>query len=528
MTLRGLKYILTCLLLAGTSIPGQRPAASLRASVAGGVFVVNDATDADTRDSALSLREAMNVAAGATGPFTPQERSQLGGCAFNAIGEITGGCGAGGDTITFSPPLTQIILSSNLPQIIKDGVTINGAVSAGTIIINANAAVNFGFRVNANQVTLTNLTIVNTSGTGNPIRLENNLWMGLQIYNSYIGVLPESTSCDGASGITSRPYVAVLLLGGSGMAGAGLGTAYIDNNVIGCAVNDGISNQEAPYVYVGRNVAGGSAGNWIGVSRRGSNIGNNGKGIAVCCGSTTTGFQAQGNHIAFNRLHGVEVQGPLDGALTDNDVFANGGAGIRLIDSRAIMLTNNLAHENGSSGIWLHQTSSTPGQTRDNKIVGGAYFRNGAAGISEHANADANTWSQISTYANLGLGIDKQDNGTPDLPQLTLNSITSVAQGAQVSGTVTSVILIGNIYRVELYRIDPDPSGKGEGRSYVGSADVAWNFAGNFGWTILDPSGPGCYTATLTESSLISGVSSEFSPNLGTRCAAAHLPFVLR
>ena len=98
----------------------------------------------------------------------------------------------------------------------------------------------------------------------------------------------------------------------------------------------------------------------------------------------------------------------------------------------------------------------------------------------------------------------------------------------QVSGTVTSDILIGNTYRVELYRIDPDPSGKGEGRSYVGSADVAWNFAGNFGWTILDPSGPGCYTATLTESSLISGVSSEFSPNLGTRCAAAHLPFVLR
>lgn len=117
MTLRGLKNTVTCLLLAGALLPGQRPAASLRASVAGGVFVVNDATDADTRDSVLSLREAMNVAAGATGPFTPQERSQLGGCAFNAIGEITGGCGAGGDTITFSPPLTQIILTSNLPQI---------------------------------------------------------------------------------------------------------------------------------------------------------------------------------------------------------------------------------------------------------------------------------------------------------------------------------------------------------------------------------------------------------------------------
>lgn len=111
---------------------------------------------------------------------------------------------------------------------------------------------------------------------------------------------------------------------------------------------------------------------------------------------------------------------------------------------------------------------------------------------------------------------------------MTLNSITSVAQGAQVSGTVTSVILIGDVPTALSSTGSTQPSGKGEGRSYVGSADVAWNFAGDFGWTILDPSGPGCYTATLTESSLISGVSSEFSPNLGTRCAAAHLPFVLR
>lgn len=350
----------------------------------------------------------MNVAAGATGPFTPQERSQLGGCAFNAIGEITGGCGAGGDTITFSPPLTQIILSSNLPQIIKDGVTINGAVSAGTIIINANAAVNFGFRVNANQVTLTNLTIVNTSGTGHPHS-------------------PGKQPLDGAANLqqlhrrAARIHVvrwrlryhitAVRRRPAAGRIGDGWRgpwTAYIDNNVIGCAVNDGISNQEAPY-----RLRGPERGRWIG---RKLDRGQSSR--------LKHRQQRQGDRGVLRQYHNrfpgsrqshclqsaarVEVQGPLDGALTDNDVFANGGAGIRLIDSRAIMLTNNLAHANGSSGIWLHQTSSTPGQTRDNKIVGGAYFRNGAAGISEHANADANTWSQISTYANLGLGIDSR------------------------------------------------------------------------------------------------------------------------
>lgn len=57
------------------------------------------------------------------------------GCTFNAGGMITGGCGAGGDTILFAPSLTEIVLNDNLPQIAKDGVTINGAVSTGTSLL---------------------------------------------------------------------------------------------------------------------------------------------------------------------------------------------------------------------------------------------------------------------------------------------------------------------------------------------------------------------------------------------------------
>jgi len=295
---RRLSNVWFCLLLVAAFFPIREAAASIRPLVAGGSLIVNDFTDADAWDGFLGLREAMDVANGVTDPFSPQERSQMTGCTFNASGVITGGCGAGGDTILFSPSLTQIVLTSNLPQILKDGVTINGAVSAGNIFINANAVVNYGFRVNANQVTLTNLTVINTNGFGSAIRLESNLWMGLQIYNNYLGVLPRSTSCSSAAGITSQPYNTIVLLGGVGMADPGFGTAYIDNNVIGCAKNDGIANQDAPYVYIGQNLAGGSARNWIGVSRGGANIGNNGYGISVCCTSITAGGQLLGNHIA--------------------------------------------------------------------------------------------------------------------------------------------------------------------------------------------------------------------------------------
>ena len=408
-------------------------------------------------------------------------------------------------------------------------MTINGAVSAGNIIINANAVVEFGFQVDADQVTLTNLTVINTTGFGNAIRLVNTLRMGLQIYNNYLGVLPGSKSCSPADGITARPYFTILILGGSGTAEVGMGTAYIDNNVIGCSKNDGISIEEAPSVYIGSNPAGESAGNWIGVSRSGANIGNNGKGISLCCSNITTQTQIIGNHIGYNGLDGILGYGVISTTMYGNDIFNNNRAGIHLLYSSYATLTNNTSHGNSSSGIWLdHSDPTAPLQTHDNRILGGAYYQNGGSGISESAYADANTWSQISTYGNMGLGIDKKDNGTPDLPPLTLDSITPAAQGVLVNGTLTGTILIGNTYHVELYRIAADPSGSGEGRAFVGSADVIWNFAGNYHFSIPDLAGAGCYTAILTESTFTSKTSSEFSANLGTLCNQIYLPSVLR
>jgi hypothetical protein len=203
------------------------------------------------------------------------------------------------------------------------------------------------------------------------------------------------------------------VLGGTGMAGAGNGTAYIDNNVIGCSVNDGIANQDAPYVYIGQNISGGSTGNWIGVSRAGANIGNNGRGISVCCISTTTGLQIFGNHVAYNALDGIHLYWASGATVNNNHTFNNTGAGIHLLNASFASFTNNTSHGNGSSGIFLDHTSTYPLANHDNQVVGGAYYQNGAAGISESMGSGENTWSQISTYDNMGLGIDKDDNGAP-------------------------------------------------------------------------------------------------------------------
>jgi len=510
-----------------------KAAAPVQPRPAGGSLVVNDPSTRDVRDNFLSLYEAINVANGILiGPFTVPERSQMTGCTFNAGGMITGGCGAGGDTILFAPSLTEILLNDNLPQIAKEGVTINGAVSAGNIIINANAVVQHGFQVNANQVTLTNLTVINPGPFGNAIRLENGPWMGLQIYNNYLGVLPGSKSCGPADGITARPYYAVLLLSGSGMADYGYGTAYIDNNVIGCAVNDGIGVVDAPYVYIGQNLTGGSVGNWIGVSRVGANIGNNGIGISLCCSTIATGNQYLGNHIAYNKLAGIHMQNVSGAAVNNNVIFNNTGVGIYLLRASFVTLVNNTSHGNGSSGIWLDQTDPLPLVTHDNHIVGGAYYQNGAAGISESSDADANTWSQISTYDNAGLGIDKDDNGVPGATGgIVITSIVQSGGVVTVNGQYNGNVLLDSKYHVELYRLAPDPTGYGEGRTYLGAYDVQWNIQGDTTWHIRDPRGQaGCYTALLTVQDLFgtSSTSYEFAANYGQCRFDVFLPAVLK
>jgi hypothetical protein len=67
--------------------------------------------------------------------------------------------------------------------------------------------------------------------------------------------------------------------------------------------------------------------------------------------------------------------------------------------------------------------------------------------------------------------------------------------------------------KIELYRVLPDPSGFGEGWSFVGRATT--DAIGD--WTITDPTpaqSNGCYTAIVTESFfVIPFSSSEFSAN---------------
>jgi hypothetical protein len=530
MKIPNLLSVLLCVLLLAAILSPQ-PVSAAVLPLSGGTLTVNTSGDASTvGDNVLSLREAMNIANGSLlGPFSLAERLQMSGCTFDASGNITSGCGAGGDTIRFDPSMTQVLLSSRPPLINKDNVTIDGSVSAGNTIINGQGLADYGFNIAANNVVLHNLTVIKISGYGAAVGLGNGSWKGLQVYNNYLGVLPGTTSCSDPQ-IANGPYFTVILFGGSGISGSGNGTAYIYNNVIGCSQNDGIAISNAPYVYVGQTPSGQISGNWIGVTRGGGNIGN-GSGVTVCCSTGAVGNEIIGNKVGYSSGDGIRLQLVSANIVNSNDIFHNKGAGIHILDTSLTTLNDNTSHDNDGSGIWLDQTTASPSVTFQNAIRRGAYYHNGAAGITEGNGSSQNSWEQISTYANLGLGIDKNDNGQVDPPPLTLTGTAQTGQGLVVNGTLGGTIFLSTIYHIELYSISPDPTGYGEGYHYIGSTDLTWNMSNNYSWSIPNPSGLGCYTATLTVIDAIiqaNSSSSEFSKNLGTQCNLTYIPVVQR
>jgi parallel beta-helix repeat protein len=217
--------------------------------------------------------------------------------------------------------------------------------------------------------------------------------------------------------------------------------------------------------------------------------------------------------IAYNTAWGVYLDQAQNETLSGNDIHHNLSTGVYVSSTTGTLLTNNLVHDNNDSGVWL-----SGGPTYGTTIIGGAYYSNGAFGIVEGEGAGSNTWRQISTYNNLGLGIDKNDNGLPDA-----TGLISITAATRVGGvvSVTGEYLGGPNFRyheIDLYRAAPDSSGFGEGRTYLGSTSFSDSFIVPVPvWTIVDPTGcGGTYTVVLTDHELFNvppPQSFEFSAN---------------
>ena len=190
---------------------------------------------------------------------------------------------------------------------------------------------------------------------------------------------------------------------------------------------------------------------------------------------------------------------------------------------------NNLIFNNDADGIAISDAA-----TAFNTVLTSTIYSNRGDGIREYAGATNNAWVATRTYANGGLGIDKvAESSATNIPSAGWPVITSVVRGGGIvtltgtSDATTCCILI-NSTRVYVFHSGLDPSGFGEGQTFVGDAPTDSNGV----WRVTYTEGgiPRCYSAYKRTAGFFGfgyDYGSEFSPST---CVLknAYLPRTLR
>lgn len=255
---------------------------------------------------------------------------------------------------------------------------------------------------------------------------------------------------------------------------------------------------------------------------------------------STTGHLILGNYIGTDISGTLSLDTPssLQLALADmggvsvldNLISGNTGGGVHTINSTT--LRGNLigTKRDGTSalpngyGVLLQGSGSTVGGSgagQPNIIA----FNTGN-GVNVDFTSFGNSISQNSIYSNTALGITvtgtgvplANDTGDPDsnagnngqnYPVITSASV--VAGTASVSGTINSNSNV-SLHLEFFANTACDPSGNGEGQTFIGATDVSTDASGNASFGPLNfngvPAGQNVITSTATSAS---GDTSEFS-----------------
>jgi len=252
-------------------------------------------------------------------------------------------------------------------------------------------------------------------------------------------------------------------------------------------------------------------GNYIGTSTNGlTAIGNGADGVLIL-GASGNAIGAsfppnEGNTISGNIANGVEI---------------SGGTGSNVVEVNYIGLQpdGQTALGNGGSGVLISSSSGNRIGADINRIA-----FNGAGGVI--VSSGTGNWIHAnSIFSNTGLGIDlgndgvtfndqgDPDNGVNNLQNFpVITSITRSGGNITINGALNST---ANADFIIDFFSNPgcDPSGNGQGQTFLGSTTITTNGSGNASFTYTVASSGGVVTATATDPALNT---SEFSA-----CASA-------
>jgi hypothetical protein len=365
-----------------------------------------------------------------------------------------------------------------------------------------------------------------------------------------IGVQVQSGATDNVIGGTAAGAGNLVSGNGYGIKIVGAGTMgnLVEGNFVG---TNAAGNAAVPTKWDGIVIGSGASGNTIGGTATGAGnlvSGNNNYGVNIWSNDNLVegnriGTTADGTAAVPNRLNGVFVwDGASDNTIggtapgAGNLISGNGGNGIEITDQGAdnVVAGNRIGTtadgtaalpNNGPAGIYIHKGSS-------NNTVGGTAtgagnviaYNHGVGVIIGSSASDACANDAIlgnAIFANGKLGIDLGNNGVtlndssghtgPNLFQNFPVLSTAVSSGGSttITGTLTSTA--NTSFRVELFaNITADPSGYGEGQTYLGFVTVTTNASGqgSFRFTVNQDLGNQWISATATDPN---GDTSEFA-----------------
>ncbi|MFM6517989.1 MAG: beta strand repeat-containing protein, partial [Microcystis panniformis] len=430
---------------------------------------------------------------------------------------------AGTQTIVFNIPTTDpgynpttgaftIKPLSALP-IISDAVVIDGTTQPGfstkpIIELDGSSAGNSnGLIISAGDSTVRGLVVNRFAGNGIVLNTKgNNIIEGNYIGTDVTGTLDYGNNGSGIRAETSNNRIGgtqtgsrniisgsnigdgILIVGGGGnqIFGNYIGTDF--TGAIALGNTNGVVIDNAPNTIIGGTEVG--AGNVI--------SGNNSNGVAIIF-EGSTGTSILGNYIGTNASGTASLANQANGISVGsnaNDIIIGGtetGAG-------------NLISGNNLSGVSITGLTSQ-GNSHGNSILGNSIFGNGGLGIDL---ANGIFQGDGVTPNDLGDG-DTGANNLQNYPLLT--SAVSIGDNTDILGTFNSNP--NNTFRLEFFANNAlDPSGYGEGQTFLGVNDVTTDASGNAVINItLSTTVPlGQYiTATATD---LAGNTSEFSAGI--------------
>ncbi len=433
-----------------------------------------------------------------------------------------------------------IAVASALPNVtdpvVIDGTTQPGFTATPIITLDGNDLLADGLVVLAPS-TIRGLVIVDFGNNGITV-----VSTGTTIVGNYIGVDASGAAADGNQGHGIQVWETVdgVVIGGPGA---------LDRNVISANVANGI--QLSGFLAVAASDNNTIQGNIIGLDAAGMNdLGNGFNGVAVdggsnnlivgnlIAGNTSFGIRISALNSAFNAT-GNTVQGNRIGTNgAGTAAVPNGLQGVALFGPQqttvggAVAGAGNLISGNGADGIIVSSGGDFPqvpaagtviaGNRIGTDVTGTAALPNGGDGISVSGGAVGNQFLGNSIDLNGGLGIDLADDGPtandagdPDtgpnrLQNHPVLTAVTVAGSTTVTGTLNSTP--ARTFRVEFFNSPAaDPSGFGEGRTFLGFITVTTDAGGNTAIAATLPPIPAGTVMTATATDLTTGDTSEFS-----------------